>query len=224
MQWCCFMPGRNNPLQVVLNLLYPPKCMVCGRLLATPDLCPDCAALLEAALLPEAVRLEGGIVCAAAFYYDEPLRDVILRYKFHGRAHYSPTLGRYLARAAQMQLPGSFDLVTWAPVSRRRRRQRGYDQGELLARAVAEAWNIPAQPLLKKSRHTPRQSSLNARERRANAAGAYAPVNHQPLTGQRVLLVDDIVTTGSTLLTCAGVLQQQGAEVLCAALAAERLK
>ena len=114
-----------------------------------------------------------------------------------------------------------FDLICWAPVSKRRRRKRGYDQGELLAREVAKRLGRECVPLLKKVRDTPAQSGLkDPSARRANVMGAYQVPHPALAAGKRILLVDDVVTTGETLSECAGTLLMAGAkEVFCVTLA-----
>ena len=116
------------------------------------------------------------------------------------------------------------ELITWAPLSRKRRRERGYDQGELLARAMAKRLGLPAVPTLVKARHTQPQSGLDSAEaRRANALGAYALLPGADVAGRHVLLADDVVTSGATLSECARTLLEAGAEcVWCVTLAQAR--
>ena len=115
----------------------------------------------------------------------------------------------------------TFDLICWAPVSKKRRRKRGYDQGELLAREAAKQLGRECVPLLKKVRDTPAQSGLkDPSARRANVMGAYQAVEPALVVGKRILLVDDVVTTGETLSECASTLLMAGAEeVFCVTLA-----
>ena len=117
-------------------------------------------------------------------------------------------------------------MVTWVPVSRRRLRKRGYDQAELLARAACRVWSVKPERLLRKVQDNPAQSGLTeAAARRANVLGVYEPVDVGRIQGRRVLLVDDICTTGSTLAECARTLRDAGAaEVVCAAVALTREK
>jgi len=111
--------------------------------------------------------------------------------------------------------------VTWAPLSRKRLRERGYDQAEILARGVGDQLSIPAVSLLEKVRHTQAQSDLKEESRRrANALNAYRLKPGAVVAGKSVLLVDDVVTSGATLSKCARVLLQAGAEsVHCLTLA-----
>ena len=122
------------------------------------------------------------------------------------------------------KLAGKFDLITWAPVSRERRKKRGYDQAELLCKAVSRALDVPMARTLTKGTDNPAQSTLtDAAMRAANVRGVYQPYGPETFQGKRLLLIDDIVTTGSTLSECCRVLLTAGAQsVVCAALATPR--
>ncbi|MCD8145632.1 MAG: ComF family protein [Oscillospiraceae bacterium] len=217
--------GENiltTPLRALRNLLYPPKCALCGCLVRERDglLCSDCRQTLTQVQAAEPKQIRAGLLCSAPFYYQEPLRAAFLRYKFQGKDFYGSMFGAYVAQAAREQLTGPFDLVTWAPLSKQRLRERDYDQARLLAVPVARAFGLPLVRTLKKVRNTKPQSSLNGRERQENARNVYALYPGAQVQGKRILLVDDILTTGSTLSACADVLLEQGAaEVSCAVLA-----
>ena len=113
----------------------------------------------------------------------------------------------------QRQGQTDFDILTWAPIAPLRRLKRGYDQCQLLADAVAEELGTEATRTLRKVRNTPPQSSIrNAAARRANVSGAYKSVGDLPLKGKKILLLDDIITTGATVSECARVLLTAGAK------------
>ena len=120
--------------------------------------------------------------------------------------------------------PDGFDCLTWVPVSSLRKLRRGYDQVELLAKAVGKELGMEPVPLLKKVRHNRPQSGIpDAAKRRANVLGAYRAINRDAISGKRILLLDDILTTGATAGECARVLLTCGAkEIHCAAVAAAR--
>ena len=117
-----------------------------------------------------------------------------------------------------------FDMVTWAPLSKKRLRRRGYDQARLLAEAVAKELGLPGEGLLRKVRNTPPQSGIDTPEaRRANVSGVYAAAEPNHAAGKCILLIDDIITTGATVSECARILLLSGAEsVYAAALAVPR--
>lgn len=202
----------------LLDLFFPPRCAVCGRV-GVHGVCADC----EKALPRMETALRESTLfgrCAVPLKYEGATRDALLRFKFHGARGAAEGLGTLLAQCAAEELGGEFDLVTWAPVSDKRFRERGYDQAELLARAAAKQWGIKPVRLLRKRRDTPPQSGLGAEERRGNVVGVYEAENVESIRNARVLLIDDIVTTGSTLGECARVLKDAGAQsVVCACVA-----
>lgn len=204
------------------DLLYPPKCMLCGRLLRDSEavLCGRCGhELPEWDNAPR--RVPGYERCAAAFVYEEPIRGSILRFKFHGMQTYAVQFARWMAVRVRGELRTSFDFVTWTPCSRRRRWSRGFDQAELLAKALARELDLEARPTLEKFRHRPPQSKTKtAAKRRANVQGAYRLLPGADVRGRTVLVVDDILTTGATLGECGRILRQAGVKDLYAAVIA----
>lgn len=204
------------------DLLYPPKCMLCGRLLRDSEavLCGRCGhELPEWDNAPR--RVPGYERCAAAFVYEEPIRGSILRFKFHGMQTYAVQFARWMAVRVRGELRTSFDFVTWTPCSRRRRWTRGFDQAELLAKALARELDLEARPTLEKFRHRPPQSKTKtAAKRRANVQGAYRLLPGADVRARTVLVVDDILTTGATLGECGRILRQAGAKALYAAVIA----
>ncbi|BDE86423.1 MULTISPECIES: ComF family protein [Intestinimonas] len=218
----------SRPLGALLDLLFPPRCVFCRRLLHRGEegICPRCQQELPWALGAEAEQTgEFFSLCASPLWYQDQVRASFHRYKFKGVRGYSRTYGRLVAQCVQDHLAGRYDLITWVPLSRARLRQRGYDQAMLLASAAALALDDVAAETLCKVRDTEAQSGLgkNDASRRANVLSAYQVTDPALVEGRRVLLIDDIVTTGSTLSECARVLRTAGAtDVVCAALARSR--
>lgn len=206
----------------VLDLLFPPKCVFCHKLMERGEICPDCEKKLRAMEQPKNRTLPGGTFCVSALPYEDIVRESILRFKFQGRDHYAPAYGEIMARTAALELADRFDLVSWVPVSKKRKRKRGYDQAELLAKEMCRLWGAPPVRTLEKTRDNPPQSGLSsAEERRANVLGVYEAVNWEQFAQKKVLLVDDILTTGSTVQESARVLRLAGAaEVMVLTLAA----
>ena len=152
------------------------------------------------------------------------MREGILRFKFQGASAAAEPLGELLARCAAEHLSGRFDTVTWVPLSRQRLRKRGYDQVELLARAACRLWDTEPVRLLNKPIDNPPQSGLTEpAARRANVLGVFEAVDPSLIQGRRILLLDDICTTGATLTECVRELKAAGAEdVVCAVVAFAR--
>lgn len=208
----------------LLDLLFPPKCVFCGKLLPTgaTHLCPRCQA--ELPWLEGAAAEQTGeffSLCVSPLGYRDKVRESFHRYKFQGYRGYRRAYGLLVAQCVHDHLAGRYDLITWVPLSGKRKRERGYDQAFLLAGAAAQELGEAAVETLRKARDNTPQSGLEGEaERRANVLGAYQPVNPEQVAGKRVLLIDDVVTTGSTLSECARTLRTMGAaDVVCAALA-----
>lgn len=212
-------------LEYLLDLLFPPKCPFCRRVVDRPGPCGDCRDKLPWTAGPDtAGTIPGGTVCAAPLYYEAAVRDCLLRLKFSGDAPAAEPLGRLIAQCAAEELSGRFDVVTWVPVGGERLKKRGYDQARLLAEAACRCWDTKPERLLVKSTENPAQSGMaDAAARRANVLGVYSLAPGAAAAQRRILLVDDIVTTGATLAECVRVLKEAGAaDVVCAAAARTR--
>lgn len=204
------------------ELIYPTKCILCQKPLARGqlDLCPHCR-VNAPEYVKSKIRYSFIAQWTCLWYYKDMARRSILRYKFYYWRSYHLSYGRLLAMKLQQEGMDNFDILTWVPVSTRRRIHRGFDQVELLAKAVGRELNVPAVRTLKKTRHTPPQSTTHdIAYRRANVIGAYTVLPEPSVKGKRILLLDDIITSGATASECAKMLHIAGAkEVIFAALA-----
>ena len=207
----------------LLDILFPPKCVFCRRLVGDPEdlVCPKCKKELP-------YTENGGILkgnfftsCVSPLYYENDVREALLRYKFYQLTAYAETFGKMIAECAEEYIDAQVDIISWVPLSEKRLRERGYDQAQLLAEAVSRELDIPCLPTLKKKRHTAPQSRTgNGEKRRKNIAGAYEVIDNKRIDGKVILLIDDIVTTGSTFAECARTLGKGGADkIYCAAAA-----
>ncbi len=213
----------KHPVSVLLDLLFPPRCAFCGRLVEEGDVCAACAEALpfrEGAASVQVIG-EGRYPCALAFYYEGPVRDGVRALKFGKKSWRARVFARYIAQTAAEELSGGFDAVSFVPVSLRRNFERGFDQARLLAEEAANIWGVKAEAVLRKDRHTRAQSSLqDAALRKTNVKGAYRVPHPERVRGRRFLLIDDVCTTGSTLSAAADALLEAGAAgVVCAVLA-----
>ena len=199
-------------IDILLDLLFPRKCAFCRRLTQNGAvICPRCREKLpytNYAARQDFPHLDG---CYSPLYYTDEVRQSLLRYKFGGLRMYASVYGEFLAKCIDENRI-SCDSISWVPLSRRRLRQRGYDQARLLAEDLSARLSVPCLPTLRKNRNNPRQSATgNAEKRRRNVKGVYAAMPEADLDGKTILLVDDIVTTGATLSEAASVLQKAGA-------------
>ena len=213
----------NRAQRGVSHFFFPTKCPFCGKVIAKDALL--CAACDKS--LPRCDKVRSGADfgrCAAPLYYEDAVRRAILRYKFRGRMGGLNCFGRMMAQCAADNFSGEFDAVTWVPVSKKRLRRRGFDQARYLAASLCVDWHVPPQRTLEKIVDNPPQSGLRDKSaRRANVLGVYRAVDPDKIAGKRFLLVDDILTTGSTLGEAARVLKAAGAaDVVCLTLAMVR--
>lgn len=197
----------------LLNLIFPPRCPICQAVTNAESICPTC---MEASF-----RLEGADAikigtslsrCVSFGRYQDDLRLSMLRFKFSKHPEYAKAYGIALAELVRFYLPDSYDTISHVPVSPKRLRERGYDQALLLARETAKALGTTAHSLLSKNGENKTQSTLsNPEERLQNVRNIYSVPNPSLVEGKRILLLDDIYTTGATMEEAARTLLAFGA-------------
>lgn len=209
----------------LLELLFPPKCVICHRVLrmGKTGLCEDCAGKLPG----QESEIKGTFFsrCVVSLHYEKEIRDAVHRFKFGDQSGYATAFGQIMAETIGKHLSGQYDLITWVPVSRQRLKERGYDQSMLLAMAVALALDDVAVETLKKPRDNEKQSSLtDAKQRKENVKDAYEATDPELIRGKRILLIDDVITTGSTMEEASRTLLRAGASSVMGAALARPLK
>lgn len=217
-----FNDELNKITENLLGVFFPRKCPFCGKLTGKTLLCETCGAAL-----PRCEEIRQGADfgrCTAPLYYEGPVRDAILAFKFKAKLGGLDAFGRLMAQTAAERYSGEFDAITWVPVSKKRLKKRGFDQARYLTASMCVDWHVAPLETLRKVTDNPPQSGLDdAAARRANVLGVYEAVSPEQFAGKRLLLVDDICTTGATLGECARVLKAAGAaEILCLTLAMVR--
>jgi competence protein ComFC len=189
-------------LDRLLELLFPAGCVGCGR--RPSALCPAClegarpAATADSAPPP----VDGWVT---VFAYEGAVREALARLKYRNARSALPVLAAALVERLRHAPMGPFDVVTWPPTTAVRRRGRGFDQAEHLARAVGRGLGVPVRPCLAR-RAGPSQTGRSAEERRRGPVFVASPV-----PGLRILVVDDVATTGATLAAAARGLRSAGA-------------
>ncbi len=226
-------PALRRAATALLDLLLPPRCLACGATVSSADtLCARCwrgitflgAPCCACCGLPFEFELAGPALCGeclrapppfdrarAAMRYDEASRTLILAFKHGDRLHLAPAFGRWLRRAGG-ELVAEADVAVPVPLHWTRLFARRYNQAAVLAHALHEAGGPPvgADWLLRR-RRTPSQGKRNAAARAQNVRAAFAVKPGRDVRGKRILLVDDVFTTGATVGECARVLRRAGA-------------
>ncbi len=222
-------------------LVLPQSCVLCGNWVAEPNwvpVCRSCAALPRALTGPRCdvcgVPVDANILdpgypcsrCRTGGYvldrvrtwgrYTGPLRSVIQAYKFDGIKRLAPYLGQRLLETFEAEFHDrKLDGIVPVPLHRSRRRERGFDQTLLLARYLSRQSGVPVWRAVRRTRATRPQVGLSRAGRRENVRGAFASSpGRRALSGARILILDDILTTGSTMEEVARVLRAAGAEWL----------
>lgn len=225
--------------RAALRLLFPPCCAFCGEPVAGEGAdCPRCRADLPFIPAPRCRRCgqnlsdcacgrrAGGPIrqVVAPFYYEDPVAGAVMRLKRRGGRQVVAALAAAMAGALRESIPdGNFAGIVPVPMTGRQRRERGFNQSDLLADELSRLTGVPVAPLLFKACETAPQHTLAAALRAGNVAGVYRAARE--LSGGDYLLLDDVVTTGATSRECAEVLRLAGAgSVTVVTAAVTRLK
>lgn len=202
-------------LDYVKNLLYPPRCVWCGEFIEKGSECRKCKQELPLRTGKMKTR-EFYSAAAAPFRYEGRVRESILRHKFRRKRSYAAVYARYLSDTIKEELQGEYDLISFVPVSFLREHTRGFDQAKLIAEKTAALLGADFARTLRRTRDTERQSRLqDISQKRANVSDAFRCVYN--VKGKRVLIIDDILTTGATMSECARTLLMAGAKDVIAA-------
>ncbi|MBR5501884.1 MAG: ComF family protein [Oscillospiraceae bacterium] len=205
----------------LLQLLYPPRCLFCGEPVPLRGGCTHaCSNAAEAArlapherALPDA-RLPQLKHLVCCFHYDDVIAQAVARFKFRGCEEHRFPMAQYLANDLRdAGLAASFHAVVWVPSWQSRS-----CHGKLLAKQTARLLGLPCMPLLVKTKQTKKQHQLSVAERRQNLLGAFSVPNSALVKARHILLIDDVLTTGSTLAACADTLLAAGAASVSAAV------
>ena len=240
------MPAHatSEILSALGSLFYPPTCVVCGHNVGRSEyLCADCQRVAPRIVAPFCAKCsepyQGAITqtfrcancehrklhfdCAVAVYRSRGLvRKLVHDFKYGTQRHLRYPVAAWLRETLDdTRLRGRhFDLIVPVPLHPARQRERGFNQAALLAELLADSMHVPARAVLERTRYTTTQTAYDRTERMENLAGAFRLRKNRDVRDFRVLLIDDVLTTGSTLSECARVLKAAGAISVHAATAA----
>ncbi len=235
---------RSELFQAAVSLLYPATCTICGKNVRAGEyLCDACEAKIvriappfcESCSDPFEGSITGAFTCAncahRTIYFDAAVaayrgrgivREVIHEFKYGRQMHLRHLIAGWLHAALDDERlrDVSFHLIVPVPLHPARQRERGFNQASLLAESLSVETSIPSRPVLERIRYTTTQTALDRSERMENLHNAFRLRKNADVRGLRVLLIDDVLTTGSTLSECARVLKRAGAISVHAATAA----
>lgn len=231
--FCIWESKMGNIFEKLLNFIFPPRCCTCRNVISFDNsryICEECYASLPFIDSPACrycgKALEAGECCSecegqdsifdraiCACEYKEGMREILHTFKFRGKIKLSGFLSDILyGKIKQVTDISKFDIIICVPLCSGRLKERGFNQSELIAKNLGSRMGVPYRPgVLERTRNTPKQSGLGRADRIGNVCGAFRVADVEPVYGKRVLLVDDILTTGSTLRECSRELKKAGA-------------
>lgn len=216
--WLVEVKMFNKIKEFVINIFLPKRCIYCNKVLdynKELSICDECVLAALNKQIPKRDFVEkyfDSVLCAT--YYEKNVRYAMIKFKFKAVTKLSDTFSNMmLIKVKDDYRYLSCDMITSVPLSEKRFKERGYNQSHLLAKNLSEKLNIPyTEKLLVKVKDIPKISRLTLSQRRKIVKGVYKFNNNFDIRGKRIILVDDIFTTGSTVNECARVLKKNGAE------------
>lgn len=197
------------------DLLFPTHCPFCYKIIPKDNLlCSDCKKKVVDGLNFKTVLKNS--VCVSAFPYSDIYRNAILRFKFGKAIRSASCLSLYISKAVrECYKDESIDFITAVPLSIKQKNARGFNHAEILARNLSEVLDIPYKECLIKTKENLYQHKLNQKDRKQNVKGVY-DIASDEIKNLKILLIDDIITTGCTLEECCKILNKSHNKVLCA--------
>ena len=210
-------------LDFVLSLIYPNVCGFCGKI-NQDFLCSECKDKIKDKLLYKIDEVNDKYFDKHIYLvdYEGIFREYILSYKFFDKSYMYKTFAKLILKNEKVYgIINSYDIICPVPIHKKRENERGYNQSELIAKELARKIpNIEYKNLLTKVKNTPKQSSLSMLERIENVKNVYEIQNRQIIDNKKIVLFDDIYTTGNTANECSRILKENNAkEVLVLSLA-----
>lgn len=201
-------------LEKIKNILFPTVCGICGRIDKQP-LCSICSKKIEklSSITIKEVQNKNFSKQAYLFKYGGIIREKLINYKFNEHSYLNETFANIIIKNEKIcRFIKNYDIIIPVPIHRKRYKQRGYNQTELIAKRIAEKLGITVitDVLVKEVNNKP-QSELTKLERAQNIKNVYRVQNSQKINNKTILIVDDIYTTGNTVNECGKMLQQAGA-------------
>lgn len=203
-------------LSKAIALIFPEKCIGCKK--EGIFLCSECREATRKENAEKVSVLYADKIFSWGIYDNEVLRKALRRFKYHGNKSLAEIFSNMLWKIMNSSKYNLNDAVIFpVPASKIRKRQRGYNQAEILAQKLAEKISLPYfSDILIKIKNTPSQTSLPKKERLMNVKGSFGINNPEFIKNKKIILVDDILTTGATISECSKILKNAGAKEVIA--------
>ena len=204
-------------LEKIQNIIYPPKCGICGKI-DKEYICKKCQKKLETEAIWQKEEIQNPYIffCElnSIFQYQGTIREKIIDYKFNEKSYIYVTFVNFLLKNKKIfENIKKYDTIVPVPISPKRQKERGYNQSLLIAREIAHKTNLELMNnCLIKTKNIIEQSKLNKEDRAQNIYGVYELKNKQLVENKKILLIDDIYTTGSTVNECSRILRKANPE------------
>jgi ComF family protein len=196
-----------------LNLIYPPVCGFCNQI-CEESLCKKCKIKIKKYEINSIRKVKDKyfdeLLCL--FRYEDVIRDILIKYKFQNKAYLYKTFSKIILKNKKIySFLKKYDIIIPVPISKKRNIQRGYNQSYLIAKEIATNSNLKCEnKCLVKQKDTIEQSKLNKNQREINVKDVYRLINKEKILNKKILLIDDIYTTGNTVNECARELKKLG--------------
>lgn len=202
---------------IIKMIFFHPTCTICGKF--GYYLCKKCENDLDTQFKPTIVNTPyRNVICASPFVYQGSIRKIIHKYKFQYQKNFFRILSPFLSSVVREKFKNQkFDLITSVPVHLSSLNERKYNHSELLSLELSKELNIPYENCLIKTKKNKIQHNLSFCERQMNVKGVYEAIKNYE--NKKILLCDDIITTGSTLSSCVEALEKRNATVTCVTVA-----
>lgn len=201
-------------IETILNLIYPNVCGFCGDI-NNENICTECSKKIEKYKILGIEKSTSKYIEQQCFIYkyEGEIRESILKFKFQEEAYLYKTFVKIILDNLEVcKYIKKFDIIIPVPIHRKRRLERGYNQSELIANEISKQLIINIEKsILIKIRNNPKQSTLKLEERKSNVKNVYEVKQNQKIKDKKILLIDDIFTTGNTVNECAKKLKEAGA-------------
>lgn len=199
------------------NIIFPTCCLICGKL-TKEIICKECEKDIYSKTIYKVEKKESENIYFKnhiyIFEYKDKIRDLILGYKFNGKSYLYKLFSKIIIKSEKIcGILKKYDIIIPVPIHKKRKKQRGYNQSELIAKEIAKNINIEYRnDIIEKTKNNLPQSSLTKEQRKQNVKNVYKIKNKEKIENKKIIIIDDIYTTGNTVKAISKILKENGAK------------